>query len=174
MVKEALSPKRLAKYGIVGVIPFTANVTTIIILTAMGVGVMSIVIPGISVEFWNRQIDTPGFRFGIDIATCLSFLIGGQVAFWCHDRLTFSDRHVSLAGWQRRWKKFMPGQAVGIGLNFSTGFVIATFAADTSRSATWIICTVMGVIGTFLWTNLYSHAALPADPATDEREESLE
>ena len=174
MVEEALSPRRLAKYGIVGIIPFSANVTTIIALTSMGVGVLNVFIPDITIDFWKLHGSTPSFRFGIDIAVSVSFLIGGQVGFWSHDRLTFSDRHVSLTGWQKRWKKYMHGQAVGIALNLSTGFIIATFAPGTPRSVAWLLCTVIGALGTYLCTNLYSHAALPADPALIEPEEPQE
>lgn len=165
---------RLVKYGIVGLIPFAANALTIILLTHLGVGVVRVTIPDFSIENAMIHLVVTEFGFGLDIATCVSFAIGGQVAFWGHDRLTFSDRHVSLRGWRRRWRRFMPGQFGGLGLNLLTGLLLATFT-DTPRLVAWFLCTFAGVIGTFSWTNWISHRAPTPDyPVIHPREEPQE
>lgn len=93
----------------------------------------------------------------VDLATMMGFAVGGQVSFWCHDRLTFGDRHLSLKGWHIRWMKFMPGQFLGIALNS----LMANGLVEYTGSPNYLVFTLAnaaGVIGTFTWNNLVSHA----------------
>lgn len=136
---------RILKYCLVGCIPFAANLTTMITLKHLGV-------------------DTQN-------AAVTAFFVGGQVSFWSHDRLTFSDRHVSLNGWSWRWAKFMPGQFAGFAANYfavatlvklEPGFVL--FGTDLSLALIYLGGLVSGITTTFSWTNFFSHKE-NADPA---------
>ena len=93
----------------------------------------------------------------VDLATMMGFAVGGQVSFWCHDRLTFGDRHLSLKGWHIRWMKFMPGQFLGIALNSLTANGLVEYSASPD-TLVFTLANVAGVIGTFTWNNLVSHA----------------
>lgn len=122
--------RRVALYLVVGLIPFTANLGTFQLLSLAGISV--------------------GF------ATSLAFLVGGQVAFWSHDRISFGDRYTELLGWPRRWRRFMPGQLAGFGLNWSTANLLAEFS-ELSGIIIWALATVAGITATFSWTNWFSH-----------------
>ena len=142
---------RLLKYGMVGILPFCANMMTMVLLKHLGV-------------------DTQN-------AAVTAFFIGGQVSFWSHDRLTFGDRHVSLNGWSWRWAKFMPGQFAGFAANY---FVVATLVTldpsivvggyDLSLPFIYLGGLVSGIMTTFSWTNFFSHKASEATPPSHTQE----
>ena len=131
---------RLLKYTAVGILPFCANMMTMVLLKQL-------------------SVDTQN-------AAVTAFFIGGQVSFWSHDRLTFGDRHISLNGWSWRWAKFMPGQFAGFAANY---FAVATlvkldptvivFGWDASLVLIYLGGLVCGVTTTFSWTNFFSHKA---------------
>jgi len=131
---------RALTYCAVGILPFLANLGSFKALIAVGMS--------------------------IELSTGIGFMVGGQVSFWSHDRLTFGDRHVSLKGWRLRWVKFMPGQFLGIALNSLTANALVE---NTGASDTWVFALAMlvGVIGTYSWNNLVSHAAPKLPRETD-------
>jgi putative flippase GtrA len=139
---------RALMYSVVGVIPFAANFSAFNLLLFTGVSV--------------------------DDATGVAFVIGGQVSFWSHDRLTFGDRHMSLRGWRRRWVLFMPGQLLGFVLNSLSAGAMVQFT-DWSTYVVYGLATVCGVIGTFTWNNLISHRAplptCPVDPSDEHAQQ---
>lgn len=120
----------LMTYSLVGVIGFTANAVSFALLLKGGVAV----------------------TFGTGIA----FLIGGQVAFVCHDRFTFGNRVVDLDRWQQRWRRMMAGQMFG----FLVNWTVANSLVQAGGIATWLVylaATVCGAIVTCCWANYYSH-----------------
>lgn len=147
MVRKTMS-LRLVKYCTVGLIPFTANFLTFNLFLTLGI--------------------TVGFATGI------GFVVGGQVAFWAHDRLTFGDRHVSLKGWARRWRRFMPGQMAGFTLNWLAANALVEFT-NAHAYVIYTLATVAGVVGTFSWTNWFSHkddsSTSPAEPESTESQD---
>ena len=115
-------------------------------------------VPSFLANLGTYQLLLGQFHTSVDLATMMGFAVGGQVSFWCHDRLTFGDRHVNLKGWYIRWMKFMPGQFLGITLNSLAASSMVEFT-DWRPSVVFILANAAGVIGTFTWNNLVSHAA---------------
>ncbi len=119
----------VAKYALVALIPLLANFLTFRLLLENDVTVKS--------------------------AIMAAWLVGGQVSFWSHDRLTFGDRHVSLHGWIGRWWKFMPGQAGGFLVNTLCVAILVWLGA--SPMTVYLVAMFISSGGTFAWNNWFSH-----------------
>lgn len=142
MVKQ--TARQFARHSIAGIVPFVANATAFTLLVATD----SLV----------------GYQ------TVAAFAIGGQVAFWTHDRWSYRHRNPSLTGWQYRWCWFMPGQIGGGALNWWVASRL-TESYDLWPVAVYAAATAAGVIITFSWTNWLSHkddpSTSPAEPAQE-------
>lgn len=137
--------RRMVRYALVALIPVSVNAGTF----------LALLLSGVTVEF----------------ATGLAFLVGGQVAFWSHDRLSFGDRYETTEGWPRRWRWLMIGQLLGFLLNW----LVANSLAQIDNIYVWVIyvgATAGGSLVTFSWANLVSHkesttTTCPADSARE-------
>ncbi|MES2876763.1 MAG: GtrA family protein [Patescibacteria group bacterium] len=144
MVKKTM--KQLTRHCAAGVVPFAANIVTFTVLFALNAAP--------------------------DYQTVIAFIVGGQVAFWTHDRWTYRVRNPSLDGWKRRWCWFMPGQIGGALLNL----YVAIQLNDAYDYWLWsivvyVLSTAAGVTITFSWTNWLSHKD---DSSTDPAEHAKE
>lgn len=110
----------------------------------------------------------------LSFATGLAFLFGGQVAFVCHDNITFGRRVVTLPRWQDRWKQMMVGQMFG----FMTNYAVANsliLIETTSTEIVYLAATVSGATVTCAWANYRSHKKEPdTDPAEPASGHALE
>jgi putative flippase GtrA len=138
----------LTTYSLVGLIGFGANLGMFALLLSTGVY--------------------------LSFATGLAFLFGGQVAFVCHDNITFGRRVVTLPRWQDRWKQMMLGQMFG----FMTNYAVANSLILIERGSTstvYLAATVCGASVTCAWANYRSHKKEPnTDPAESAEEHALE
>ncbi len=153
MVKPTIAKIRetvtfLATYSLVGLIGFGANLGMFTLLLEAGVY--------------------------LSFATGIAFLFGGQVAFVCHDNITFGRRVVTLPRWQDRWKQMMLGQVFGFMTNYGVANSLILFETG-STSTVYLAATVSGAMVTCGWANYKSHKREPDnDPAEPAREHTLE
>lgn len=142
MVKQ--TARQLARHSIAGALPFLVNLTAFTLLVA--------------------------FNAPSGYQTVPAFVIGGQAAFWTHDRWSYRHRHPSLAGWQYRWCWFMPGQLGGAALNWLVAKRLNDLY-DLSSITVYVAAMAAGVVVTFSWTNWLSHkddpSVSPAEPALE-------
>lgn len=99
----------------------------------------------------------------------IAFLVGGQVAFWTHDRWSYRHRNPTIDGWFYRWLWFMPGQVGGGTLNWYVSNQLDE-KTDIWQIFVYIAATIAGVAISFPWTNWLSHkdddpSISPAEPA---------
>lgn len=124
----------LVTYCLVGLIGFGANVLSFSALHRLGMP--------------------------LSFATGIAFLIGGQVAFVSHDRVTFGRRVVDLDRWQQRWRRLVTGQLVGFLVNWAmANTLILVGGIDTWKI--YLAATCSGATVTCLWANYYSHKKGP-------------
>lgn len=148
MVKPTIAKIRetvifLTTYSLVGLIGFGANLGMFTLLLEAGVY--------------------------LSFATGIAFLFGGQVAFVCHDNITFGRRVVTLPRWQDRWKQMMLGQMFGFMTNYGVANSLILFETDSIRTV-YLAATVSGAMVTCGWANYRSHKKEsntdPAEPAS--------
>lgn len=142
MVKKTM--RQFVRHCIAGIAPFVANIVTFTVLVA--------------------------FDVLVEYQTVVAFVIGGQVAFWAHDRWSYRHRQPSIDGWQYRWLWFMPGQIGGAALNWWVADWL-TDRYDLWTAAVYVAATCAGVTITFTWTNCVSHKD---DESTRPVEQPLE
>lgn len=136
MVRHLLR-QRVVLYAIVALLPVSASSVTFFLLLHTDATVQTI--------------------------NMIAIVVGGQVSFLSHDRLTFGDRHSSLAGWRDRWIKFMPGQAGGFVINSLAAGILVWI--DLSAATVYVGAMLTSGGATFSWNNWFSHRALPRPKA---------
>ncbi len=120
---------RLIKYSVLGIVPTVTNLS--VFTFALHTGAV------------------------VGLANMLGFIAGGQASFWVHDRFTFSDRHPTIHGWQRRWAFFMPGNFMGLAVNSLAAAVLLQL-----RVSTWWVyvgAMVCSLTFSFTWNTKVSH-----------------
>lgn len=131
LVLEVLEKIRFAKYITVGIIPLLANALSVAILSLNG--------------------------FSPEDAARTGFLVGGQVSFWAHDRITYRDRYPTIHGWTGRWGWFMLAQAAGFLVTYLATWLLAELGAP------WWLILAGGVAGIPIAYNATKHLSHP-DP----------
>ena len=127
LVLGVLKRVRFAMYTLVGLIPFSANLMTTIILLHTS---------DMNAETISR----------------ISFIVGGQVSFWAHDRITFGNQALELKGWLTRLIVFMGGQGLGFVVNFiATSLLVNLHAWDPLVIAGGFA----GIIPAYLWNRRF-------------------
>jgi putative flippase GtrA len=125
----------LVTYSLVGLIGFGANL-----------GAFSVML----------RNDIP-----VGVATGTAFLIGGQVSFVAHDRITFGRVDLHLEHWWQRWWRMMGGQAAGFTVNgaVANGLLLADRISSFSVATqyVYIAATASGAIVTCCAAKFYSH-----------------
>lgn len=120
---------RLIKYSLLGIAPTLTNLGTFTFCLQLGITV--------------------------GLANMLGFMAGGQVSFWVHDRFTFSDRHPTIQGWQRRWALFMPGNFMGLGANSLAAAILLQLEVGTWW--VYVIAMACSLGFSFVWNTKVSH-----------------
>lgn len=107
----------------------------------------------------------------LNFATGIAFLIGGQVSFVAHDRITFGDTIVKLKRWQQRWRRMVTGQLVGFLVNWAVANTLILIGGiDTWK--VYLAATLSGAIVTIIWAKYYSHGQDPNEGPAESRDES--
>jgi putative flippase GtrA len=107
----------------------------------------------------------------LNFATGIAFLIGGQVSFVAHDRITFGNTIVKLKRWQQRWRRLITGQLVGFLVNWAVANTLILIGGiDTWKI--YLAATLCGAIVTITWAKYYSHKQEPDDGPAEPRDES--
>lgn len=111
----------------------------------------------------------------LSFATGIAFLFGGQVAFVCHDNITFGRRVVTLPRWQDRWKQMMFGQGLGFMTNWTIANSLILIGEGSDTRTVYLAATFSGALVTCGWANYKSHKKEPdTSPATTTDEHALE
>lgn len=112
----------------------------------------------------------------VGVATGTAFLIGGQVSFIAHDRITFGRVDLHLEHWWQRWWRMMGGQAAGFMVNgtVANGLLLLDNASsfNVGTQYVYVAATASGALVTCCAAKFYSHKEGPDNGPAESSDES--